>query len=122
MLPEAKHIQSGGIRADVNNNLSERLQGTFRDRIKTLRGLDSIKTGQRYLDDWMLTYNLFRGHESLGEQDIRGKGQGAPAFQGMGRRGKRRDRFPTVGKGGEAALAIVTEVVTASSRPVKARQ
>ena len=27
--------------------------------------LDSIKSGQRYLDGWMLTYNLFRGHESL---------------------------------------------------------
>ena len=65
VLPESRHIQSEGIRADINNNLSERLQGTFRDRIKTLRGLDSRKTGQRYLDGWTLTYNLFRGHEAL---------------------------------------------------------
>ena len=65
VLPEAKHIQSEGLAADVNNNLSERLQGTFRDRVKTLRGLDSIKSGQRYLDGWALTYNLFRGHHSL---------------------------------------------------------
>ena len=68
VLPEARHMQSEGIRADINNNLSERLQGTFRDRIKTLRGLDSRKTGQRYLDGWMLTYNHFRGHESLRNQ------------------------------------------------------
>ena len=28
VLPEADHIQSEGLRAEVNNNLSERLQGT----------------------------------------------------------------------------------------------
>ena len=65
VLPEARHMQSEGFDADINNNLSERLQGTFRDRIKTLRGLDSIGSGQRYLDGWALQYNLFRGHHSL---------------------------------------------------------
>lgn len=38
---DAKHVQSDGIQAEVNNNRSERLQGTFRQREKTLRGLDS---------------------------------------------------------------------------------
>ena len=65
ILPEAKHMQSEGLRADLNNNLSERLQGTFRSRTKTLRGMDSRETGQRYLDGWVITYNNFRGHESL---------------------------------------------------------
>ena len=65
VLPKTKHHQSQGFAADINNNLSERLQGTFRDRIKTLRGLDSIESGQRHLDGWVITYNLFRGHESL---------------------------------------------------------
>ena len=65
VLPEARHMQSEGLRADLNNNLSERLQGTFRSRTKTLRGMDSRETGQRYLDGWTLTYNHFRGHESL---------------------------------------------------------
>ena len=65
-FPEIKHIQSQGMKAEVNNNLSERLQGTYRQRVKTLRGLDSLETGQRYLDGWTLTYNLFREHESLG--------------------------------------------------------
>ena len=46
VLPESRHMQSEGMRADINNNLSERLQGTFRDRTKTLRGLDSRKTGR----------------------------------------------------------------------------
>ena len=65
VLPDAKHYQSEGLTADINNNLSERLQGTFRDRVKTLRGLDSLESGQRYLDGWTLNYNMFREHESL---------------------------------------------------------
>ena len=65
ILPGAEHIQSEGLSAEVNNNLSERLQGTFRDRTKTLRGLEGIETGQRYLDGWTLQYNLFRKHHSL---------------------------------------------------------
>ena len=31
-----KHVVSKGVKADINNNLSERLQGTIRDRDKTL--------------------------------------------------------------------------------------
>ena len=81
VVPEAEHIQSEGIRASVNNNLSERLQGTFRDRIKTLRRLDSQKTGQRYLDGWTLTYNLFRGHESLGNKTPGSRAKVAPPFR-----------------------------------------
>lgn len=65
VLPDAKHLQSEGFTADINNNLSERLQGTFRGRIKTLRGLDSLESGQRYLDGWTLNYNLFKKHHSL---------------------------------------------------------
>ena len=63
VFPDAKHIQSEGITAAVHNNLSERLHGTFRQRTKTLRGLESRRTGQRFLDGWVVTYNLFRDHE-----------------------------------------------------------
>ena len=42
-----------------------RLQGTYRQLTKTLRGLDNKESGQVYLDGWTLTYNLFRGHEAL---------------------------------------------------------
>ena len=62
---DVKHIQSDGITAEVNNNLSERLQGTFRSRTKTMRGMDSRASGQAYLNGWVLSYNLFREHESL---------------------------------------------------------
>ena len=59
-----KHIVSKGIRAEINN-MSERLQGTFRDRDKTLRGLKARETGQVYIDGLVTHYNFFRPHESL---------------------------------------------------------
>ena len=65
VFPDAKHIQSEGLTAELNNNQSERLQGTYRQRTKTLRGLDSRESGQLYLDGWTLNYNLFRKHHSL---------------------------------------------------------
>ena len=62
---KVQHTVSKGIRAQINNNLSERLQGTFRDRDKTLRGLEGRETGQSYIDGLVLHYNYFRPHESL---------------------------------------------------------
>lgn len=60
-----KHVVSQGIRAKINNNLSERLQGTIRDRDKTLRALKSRETGQDYVDGLVTHYNFFRPHQSL---------------------------------------------------------
>ena len=66
VLPDAEHIQSDGITAVVNNHLSERVQGTFRSCTKTLRGLENRRTVQRFLDGWVMNYNLFRKHEGAG--------------------------------------------------------
>lgn len=68
VFPDSKHIKSEGLTAELNNNQSERLQGTYRQRTKTLRGLDSRESGQTYLDGWTLNYNLFRKHHSLGNK------------------------------------------------------
>ena len=65
-MPGINHEISEGITAPINNNRSERLQGTIRDRDVTLRGLDGLETGQRFLDGWRTTYNFFREHEALG--------------------------------------------------------
>ena len=66
IFPDAKHIQSEGLAAELNNNISERLQGSFRQRTKTLRGLDNLESGQRYLNGWVITYNFFKDHEGIG--------------------------------------------------------
>ena len=66
VFPKTRHVKAKGMTSVVlNNNKSERLQGTFRQRTKTLRGLDRMETGQRYLDGWVITYNLFREHEGI---------------------------------------------------------
>ena len=65
VMPGTRHIVSKGIRARINNNRLERLNGTYRSREKTLRGMDSIETGQKYLDGYRMTYNFFREHEGI---------------------------------------------------------
>lgn len=64
-IDDVRHVVSQGIRAAINNNLSEQLQGTFRDRDKTLRGLKSRDTGQMYIDGLVINYNYFRPHIGL---------------------------------------------------------
>ncbi len=112
VLPETKHMQSQGMTADINNNLSERLQGTFRDRTKTLRGLDSLKTGQRYLDGWVLTYNQFRGHESLNDDTPGKRAKVNPPFK----------EWADVVKAGAASRPVVTETRPASQSKPKSPQ
>ena len=64
VFPGVKHIVSQGIYEEVNNNLSENLQGQFRQRTKTMRGLETRETGQEYLDGWVVDFNLFKDHEA----------------------------------------------------------
>ena len=59
-----QHEVSDGIYELVNNNMSERLQGAFRQRTKTQRGLAARRTAQDYLDGWVLDYNYFKDHEA----------------------------------------------------------
>ena len=66
VFPRVEHEVSDGIYEPINNNMSERLQGSFRQRTKTQRGLQAKKTGQDYLDGWVIDYNFFKDHHSLG--------------------------------------------------------
>ena len=68
VLPEAEHRVSEGLDAELHNNLSERLQGTIRERDKVLRGLHSRESGQNYLDGWTVDYNLIRPHMALDDK------------------------------------------------------
>ena len=68
VLPEAEHRVSEGLDAELHNNLSERLQGTIRERDKVLRGLHSRESGQSFLDGWTVDYNLIRPHMALGDK------------------------------------------------------
>ena len=80
VFPDTLHIKSQGLTSSLNNNMSERLQGTYRSREKTLRGLDSMESAQRYLDGWTITYNHMRGHESLKNDTPSQRAKADPPF------------------------------------------
>ena len=81
VFPKTLHIKSQGLTSSLNNNMSERLQGTYRSREKTLRGLDSLESGQRYLDGWTLTYNHMRGYEALKNSTPGERAKANPPFK-----------------------------------------
>ena len=61
-----KHIQSTPF-TDVNStNIIERFQGTLKDRTKIIRGFKNMKTAELLTDAWLVHYNFFKEHESLG--------------------------------------------------------
>jgi putative transposase len=63
---DTKHIQSKPF-TDVNStNIIERFQGTLKDRTKIVRGFKRMDTGELLTDAWLVHYNFFKEHESLG--------------------------------------------------------
>ena len=66
VFPHARHLRPVGVgNPEDIKNPSKRVQGLFRQRIRTLRGVGSKEKGQLYLDGWTLDYNLFRDHQSM---------------------------------------------------------
>ena len=65
LMPYTKHIKTAGVNEWVNNNLSERMQNTYRAREKTMRGMYTVESGQQFLDGFTFTYNHFRDHMAL---------------------------------------------------------
>lgn len=60
-----RHVQAEGIHAEINNNLSERMQGTIKERTKVMRGLEFKGTAETFIDGFTLYYNHLRPHSSL---------------------------------------------------------
>ena len=65
LLPGVKHIKSEGVESWINNNMIERLNNTYRARQKVLRGMDSLESGQQWIDGFTIYYNFFRDHHAL---------------------------------------------------------
>ncbi len=68
LFPNTQHLHSEGLTAEINNNLSERMQGIIRERDKVLRAMKSRETGQNYLDGWQVDFNYLRPHMGVGEK------------------------------------------------------
>lgn len=74
-LPGARHVVAqfkgaqigqGDRAVTVSNNLLERLNGTLRGWVRTLRGFKSLEAGNRALTILQTVYNLLRPHQGLG--------------------------------------------------------
>jgi len=62
---DCRHISDCGINKEKNNNLIERYHGSYRERDKVMRGLDSKNTSVDMLEYWRLYYNFIRKHMAL---------------------------------------------------------
>ena len=75
---KVRHTQAEGIYARNNNNLSERLQGTLKERTKVMRGLETPETAGRFLDGFSLYYNYLKPHMATGKTPASAAGIHAP--------------------------------------------
>jgi len=62
----AKHVQSKPFTDIDSTNIIERFQGTLKDRTKIIRGFKNLKAAELLTDAWLVHYNFFKEHESLG--------------------------------------------------------
>jgi len=55
---------------DKRNNISERIQGTIRERIKVMRGFKNKESAKLILDLFVIYYNSIRIHQGIGKTPI----------------------------------------------------
>lgn len=66
-MPEANHILLTTIRDKrQNNNNIERLNGTIRDRIQSMRGFDNMRTAEIMTSAYRNYYNFIKPHLTIG--------------------------------------------------------
>jgi transposase-like protein len=60
------HIRLKDFETKPNNNILERLNGTFRERTKVMRSLDSSVGAQEFVSGLQTYYNYIRPHQGIG--------------------------------------------------------
>ena len=65
---DTQHKQGSPFDVENNTNLIERFHSTIESRTKVMRGLHTMKSAQLFLDGWLVHYNFFRPHMSLGDR------------------------------------------------------
>jgi putative transposase len=62
-----KHIQSKPFTDVDSTNIIERFHGTLKDRTKVIRGFKNMDTARLLTEAWLVHYNFFKEHTSLGD-------------------------------------------------------
>ena len=66
-MPETNHVRLTTIQDKrTNNNDIERLNGTIRDRVKTMRGMQNTETAELMTSGFRNYYNFIREHSAIG--------------------------------------------------------
>jgi transposase-like protein len=60
------HVRLKDFETHPNNNILERLNGTFRERTKVMRSLDSSVGAQEFVAGMQTYYNYIRPHQGIG--------------------------------------------------------
>jgi len=63
---DTEHVQSRGFTLQPNTNLIERFHGTLKDRTKVMRDFKTFESALAIVDGFLVHYNFFRPHLSLG--------------------------------------------------------
>ncbi len=63
---ETEHIQSKPFVSEDSTNVIERFQGTLKDRAEVVRGFKNIDSARLPTKAWLVHYNFFKEHETLG--------------------------------------------------------
>jgi transposase-like protein len=64
---ETRHIAAKTLTSEPAKQLIERFHGSLKDRTKVMRGLKKYATANLLMDGWLVHYNFFRPHETLGD-------------------------------------------------------
>ena len=75
---DTQHVQGSPFDVDNNTNLIERFHGTLKQRTKVLRGFKSIDSTILITDGFLIYYNFFRPHMSLGKTPAESAGIDEP--------------------------------------------
>lgn len=62
---KVKNVRSVSVRHQGLNQTIERLNGTFREREKVMRGMDHKESAQKLIDAMRIHYNFIREHSSI---------------------------------------------------------
>ena len=60
--PRVKHIRLANLGEKPNNNLVERLHGTFKDRIKVMRGMKRFERTEELSEGYRIYYDFVKPH------------------------------------------------------------
>lgn len=63
---DTKHVQSKPFTVVDSTNIIERFHGTLKDRLNVVRGFKNMETAKLLTDAWVVHYNFFKEHETLG--------------------------------------------------------